>query len=141
MIVECIFHLKFCGKSSDSHIMWANSRIHNIWDCYWPISRFFEKTQTFRLRWGRKTVGGTHIWEISEMWEKTQRFEKKLRDWGKFEKILVWWHSFVRKTQIFWEISDLRKSQRWRPPDQFLDFLHEFMTPQYTTWINGYMSL
>jgi hypothetical protein len=120
MIVECIFRLYFCGKWSDSHFLWVNSRVLSIWDCYLPISRFFEKTQTFRLRWDRKNVGGTHILrklrnvrEISEMWEK-------LKDGGEFEKILHWWHSSVRKTQIFWEISDLRKSQRWWPPGQII---------------------
>ena len=29
------------------------------------------------------------------------RFEKKLEDEFEFEKTFIWWHSLVRKTQIF----------------------------------------
>ena len=55
---------------------------------------------------------------VARTFEKNLRFEKKLADEFEFEKTFIWWHSLVRKTQIFWEISDLRKSQRWWPRGQ-----------------------
>ena len=55
---------------------------------------------------------------VARTFEKNLRFEKKLEDEFGFEKTFIWWHSLVRKTQIFWEISDLRKSQRWWPRGQ-----------------------
>ena len=52
---------------------------------------------------------------VAHTFEKILRFEKKLEDKSEFEEKYVWWHSLVRKTHIFWEISDLRKSRRWWP--------------------------
>ena len=55
---------------------------------------------------------------VARTFEKNLRFEEKLEDEFEFEKTLIWWHNLVRKTQIFWEISDMRKSQRWWPRGQ-----------------------
>ena len=82
-----------------------------IWGYYLPVSTFSEKSQLLFLRWGWKNVGGTHVWEKSQSWEKTWR-------WVWVLETFTWWHTLVRKTQIFWEISDLRKSQRWWPRGQ-----------------------
>ena len=46
---------------------------------------------------------------VAHTFEKNLRFEKKIEDEFKFEKTFVWWHSLVRKAQIFWEISDFEK--------------------------------
>ena len=55
---------------------------------------------------------------VARTFEKNLRLKEKLEDEFEFEKTFIWWHSLVRKTQIFWEISDLRKSQRWWPRGQ-----------------------
>ena len=62
---------------------------------------------------------------VAITFEKNLRFEKKIEDELEFEKIFIWWHTLVRKTQIFWEISDLRKSQRWWPRGLLLINLQE----------------
>ena len=38
---------------------------------------------------------------VAHTFEKNLRFEKKLEDEFEFEKTFIWWHSLVRKTQIF----------------------------------------
>ena len=67
---------------------------------------------------------------VARTFEKNLRFEKKLADEFEFEKTFIWWHSLVRKTQIFWEISDLRKSQRWWP--RGLVYIHIDKSQEYS---------
>ena len=62
-----------------------------------------------------KNVGGMHVWEISD-------WRKKLKDEIEFEKTFIWWHILVRKTQIYLEITDLRKSQNWWPRGQICSY-------------------
>ena len=38
---------------------------------------------------------------VARRFENNLRLEKKLEDEFEFEKTFIWWHSLVRKTQIF----------------------------------------
>ena len=93
----------------------------STWDCSWNNSRFSEKSQLFNSAESEKML-------VAHTFEKNLRFECKSQIWVQISDLrknskvslslrllLVWWHIILRKTQIFWEISDLSKSQRWWP--------------------------
>ena len=69
------------------------------------LNIFWKKNLFYSSLWGEKMF-------------VARKSEKKREDEFEFQKTLIWWHSLVRKTQIFWKIADLRKSQRWWPQIQ-----------------------
>ena len=96
-------------------ILWYKYSEISTWVCSWKNSRFSEKSQLYNSAESEKKL-------VAHTFEKNLRFECKSQIWEKNSKVslslrllLVWWHRILRKTQIFWEISDLSKSQRWWP--------------------------
>ena len=74
-----------------------------IWGYYLPFSTFSEKSQLL-------FSGEAEQMLVAHTFEKNLRFEKKLEDNSELKEKYVWWNSLVIKTQIFWEIWDLRES-------------------------------
>ena len=79
------------------------------------------QSQHFRKNLSFYSSGEAEKMLLERLFEKNLRLEKKLEDEFEFEKTFIWWHSLGRKTQIVWEIADLRKSQRWWPWGQEFD--------------------